>query len=260
VSARTRTRSAGRVSALFIKPDRGEPMEPVDAGTARRGSGLVGDCHAKPLGPRQVLVVREEELEDLDVAPWQVRANIALRGLSAPDLESGRVLRFERGPQVRITHECEVCKVLRKYVRPEVFASLPGRRGSLGVIVRGGQIEPGDRVSMSRVCYPEVPERIYDRLAWVLARVPRGRVVTYDTLIDLVGASRPYFRVLPTYLKRAHANRLPAHRVLTSAGELTGRIPAQKRSLRAEGVCFDATGHLRDPARRWYGRDLYLSR
>jgi alkylated DNA nucleotide flippase Atl1 len=260
MSARTRTRPAGRVSALFIKPERGEPMEPVEAGRARRGSGLIGDCHAKPLGPRQVLVVREEELEDLDVAPWQVRANIALRGLGARDLASGRVLRFERGPQVRITHECEVCKVLRKYVRPEVFANLPGRRGSLGVIIRGGQIEPGDRVGISRVRYPEVPERIYDRLAWVLARVPRGRVVMYDTLIELVGASRPYFRVLPTYVKRAHANRLPAHRVLTSAAALTGRIPGQENSLRREGVNFDATGHLQDPGLRWEGKDLYLRR
>jgi alkylated DNA nucleotide flippase Atl1 len=257
---RSQGRRTGVVSGLFIKPARRQPMEPRMSGRLRRRSGIVGDCHAKPLGPRQVLVLREEEIEDLGLSAWQVRGNIAIRGLFESDVASGRVLRFAGGPQVRITHECEVCEVLRKYVPADVFTRLPGRRGSLGVIIRGGRIGLGDRVAISRIRYPEVPERIYDRLAWVVERIPPGRVVTYDTLIELVGASRPYFRVLPTYVRRASAESAPAHRVLTSAGRLAEHGPDQRRRLAAEGVYFDADGHLSDPTHRWQGQDLYLNR
>jgi MOSC domain-containing protein YiiM len=132
------------VAALFIKPARHEPMAAATETTARRRHGLVGDCHARPLGPRQVLIVRAEALDEVGLAPRQVRANIATRGLPEDGLRSGVLLRIGGSVQVRITHECEVCHVLRRYVDGSVFADLAGRRGSLGVIVRGGQIAIGD--------------------------------------------------------------------------------------------------------------------
>lgn len=241
-----------RVSGLFIKPARGEAMRAVPRVQAD-AHGFVGDCHAHPLGPRQVLVVRQEDLDTLGLAVWQVRANIAIVGATNQTLRSGSVLRLGAGAQVRVTHECEVCRVLRRYMPGELFASMPGRRGWLGVFVRGGAIEIGDPVRADADQYPAVPDGIYDRLAWVLARVPAGSVVTYDVLLALVGASRPYFRVLPTYLRRAHAAGLPVHRVLTSAGEPTGVIAGQVEALGDEGV-DDLAGH------RWDARRLYLER
>ena len=239
-----------RVTGVFIKPARGEPMREVERGEAT-AHGLVGDCHAHPLGPRQVLVVRQEDLEDLGLAVWQVRANVAIVGASEETLRSGTVLRIGASAEVRVTHECEVCRVLRRYVPGELFGALPGRRGWLGVFVRPGEIAVGDPVRADVARYPAVPDRIYDRLAWVLARVPRGRVVTYDALLTLVGASRPYFRVLPTYLRRAHQAGLPVHRVLTSAGEPTGVVAQQLEALAAEGV-HDLPEH------RWDARRLYI--
>ena len=249
----------GVVAALFIKPERHEPMEPVHDAGVRARHGLIGDCHAQPLGPRQLLIVREESLADLGVAAWQVRANIATRGLAEADLDSGAVLRVGEDVRIRITHVCEVCKVLRQYVAPDVFRSLPGRRGSLGVFVSGGTIALGDPVLAEPERYPVVPERVYERLAWVVERIPRGRILTYDMLLTLVGATKQDFRVLPTYLKRAAATGLPAHRVLTTAGEVTRHLPSQRRALLAEGVELDEHGRLLDGALLWDARRLYLA-
>jgi alkylated DNA nucleotide flippase Atl1 len=161
--------------------------------------------------------------------------------------------------RIRITHECEVCKVLRRYVDPDTFRNLPGRRGSLGVFLRGGRLAPGDPIVASEPTYPEVPDAIYERVAWVVERVPAGKVVTYDRLLTLVGAQRAFFRVLPTYLKRAAATGLPAHRVLTSAGTLTGHVPAQREHLEAEGVELRESGEVGLDAAQWNAEMLYLS-
>ena len=228
------------------------------AATARHG--LIGDCHANPLGPRQALVVRQEDLDRHQLAIWQVRANIAVRGLGVEDLASGNVLEIGVGTQVRVTHECEVCKILRQYVPGETFKSLPGQRGSLGVFVTGGAMNVGDAVEVRVAEYPHVPDGIYDRLAWLLARVPSGRVVTYATLLQLIGAARPYSRVLPTYLRRAAGVGLPAHRVLTSSSSLTGHIAEQASLLSAEDVAVDPSGALVDGAHLWDASGVYFAR
>jgi alkylated DNA nucleotide flippase Atl1 len=247
------------VTALMTKPARHEPMERRNSVSIAARHGLVGDCHAHPLGPRQVLVVRQEDLDRHGLAIWQVRANVAVRGLSVEGLASGNVLKIGARTRVRVTHECEVCKILRRYVPGETFKNLPGQRGSLGVFLTGGEIAVGDAVAVSAGLYPEVPERIYDRLAWLVAQIPIGDVVTYATLLQLIGAARPYSRVLPTYLRRAVGAGLPAHRVLTSASTVTGHIDAQASLLAAEGVPLNDSGALIDSGRLWDASDVYFA-
>ena len=235
-------------------------MQPHQTVAATARHGLIGDCHANQLGPRQALVVRQEDLDRHQLAIWQVRANIAVRGLGVDDLASGNVLEIGAGTQVRVTHECEVCKILRQYVPGETFKKLPGQRGSLGVFVTGGAMNVGDEVAVRASEYPPVPDGIYDRFAWLLARIPSGRVVTYSTLLQLIGAARPYSRVLPTYLRRAAGVGLPAHRVLTSSSGLTGHLADQAPLLTAEGVAINATGALVDSAHLWDARGVYFAR
>lgn len=248
----------GVVTDLFIKPVRHEPMAAADHAAARARHGFVGDCHAQPLGPRQALIVRQESLDDLGVEPWQVRANLATRGLAESALRSGTVLRVGDEVLLRITHECEVCKILRRYVSAETYRHLPGRRGSLAVFIRGGSVSVGDPISPTDERYPEVPERIYDRFAWVIGRIPRGRVVTYEQLLTIVGASKPFFRVMPAYLKRADAAGLPAHRVLNTAGHVSGHLPKQRDRLRAEGVAVDDAGRVDAASAGWHAASLYV--
>lgn len=224
------------------------------------GHGLAGDCHAQPVGPRQVLIVRQEDLEEVGLEAWQVRANIAVRGLSPAALHSGAVLHVREGARLRITHECEVCKILRRYVGDETVKRLPGRRGSLGVILSSGCISLGDVVLVGPERFPGVPERLGDRVAWVVARIPRGRVLTYDVLLQVVGASRAHARVLPRWLKHAHAAALPAHRVLDSRRGVSGHIEGQREALIREGVQIAASGLLLDDSRIWKADSLYARR
>jgi len=249
--------SRARVTAVLVKPARGEPMRSLDRAEVRAAHGLVSDCHAQPLGPRQVLLVLQEDVETLRLQPEQVRANVAVAGLARSDLASGVEVGLGSQVRVRVTHECEVCGQLRRYVRGESSRSLPGRRGWLGVVLAGGKLGVGDPVRVCPDRHPAVPNGIYDRLAWVVARIPRGRVLTYDVLLTLVGASRPYCRVLPRYLHRADAAGLPAHRVLTTAGAPTGAVGDQARRLALEGV-LDVGAALADC--RWDPRHLYLER
>jgi alkylated DNA nucleotide flippase Atl1 len=250
--------NVGRVTGLLVKPVHHEPMVERSRLDAAAREGLVGDCHAHPLGPRQILVVRDEALAELGAAAWQVRANLVVAGLRDEDLVSGSVLTVGASARIRITHECEICKVLREYVDRDTFRRLPGRRGSLGVILKGGEISLGDAVAVDRARYPTVPDAIGDRAAWVVARVPEGRTVTYDALIQLIGGKRAHFRVLPTYLRRAEAAGLPAHRVLTSARKVSGHIADQQDRLLREGVEFGPDGVLGDDRRLWSGGEIYV--
>lgn len=256
-----RTRALnGTVTALFVKPLRTAPMLAATNVEVIARRGLVGDCHAQPLGPRQVLLIRQEDLDEVGVEAWQVRANIAVRGLLPAALRSGAVLRVGERARLRITHECEVCKVLRRYVGDEMFKRLPGRRGLLAVILNSGCVALGDGVLVGPERFPGVPERLGDRVAWVVARIPRGRVITYDVLLQLVGASRAHARVLPRWLKQADAATLPAHRVLDSRRGVPGHIEGQRDALIREGVRIAASGLLLDDSRIWKADGLYARR
>jgi alkylated DNA nucleotide flippase Atl1 len=243
---------------VLLKPAPGADPHEVGVAHAEGGRGLAGDCQARPLGPRQVLVVREEDLEFLGASAAALGANIVVRGLPGEALGSGRVLSFGEGAaEIRITHECEVCAVLARRVSAAAFAQMAGRRGALAVVLRGGPIAVGATARSGAARYPEVPERTGDRVAWVVARIPPGRVVTYDRLLALVGAGRSFFRVLPTYLRRADAAGLPAHRVLTSAGRPTGHLPSQEERLAREGITLEPGGQAGGPSAQWDARALY---
>ena len=227
--------TAGVATLLLRKPALKAPMRTEPRLTLEARTGITGDCHAHPLGPRQVLVVREEALDELGVEAAALRANLVVRGIPQDSMRSGRVLTFPSGARIRLTHACETCSALREHIDREAFRSLPGRRGMLGVVLHGGGIDEGDRVAIDPgERYPMVPDTVGERVAWALARVPVGRTITYRALIELVGGTRAHFRALPAHLRRADASGLPAHRVLTSSGELTGHVADQAARLRAE--------------------------
>lgn len=254
------SRSAGHVTGLLIKPVAHQPMDARQSVDAIAHLGLNGDCHAQPLGPRQVLVVRQEALIELRASAWQVRANLVVAGLPGDALQSGSVLLIGERARIRVTHECEICSVLRQYLDRDTYRRLPGRRGALGVFLDSGPVRLGDTVKVDGDRWPSVPDRIGDRASWVIARIPFGRALTYDRLITLIGGKRAHFRVLPTYIRRASDAGLPGHRVLTSAKSVTPHIPGQADLLAREGVAIDADGKLGDVGALWDGANIYRRR
>jgi methylated-DNA-[protein]-cysteine S-methyltransferase len=91
-----------------------------------------------------------------------------------------------------------------------------------------------------------------------LCEIPRGYVTTYGALADRIGCRSPQ-AVGGALRKNPYAPRVPCHRVVAadlSIGGFQGKTqgPAIKRKialLRSEGIPFDATGKIKDPAFLW---------
>jgi len=90
------------------------------------------------------------------------------------------------------------------------------------------------------------PQRVYA----IVARVPRGRVITYGAIAQLLGDPRNARQV--GWAMAATPRRtppIPAHRVINARGELSGGpsfggYDIQRKMLEAEGVVFMEDGRV----------------
>tara|TARA_Y100000588_G_scaffold282130_1_gene299244 strand:- start:24 stop:371 length:348 start_codon:yes stop_codon:yes gene_type:complete len=76
----------------------------------------------------------------------------------------------------------------------------------------------------------------FDRFLWVVKQIPKGKVITYTKLIEVLGVSPAYYRVLPSYIRRPESSAHPVHRVVDSRGNLVQYIEAQQVRLEDEGI------------------------
>ena len=80
-------------------------------------------------------------------------------------------------------------------------------------------------------------ERLYE----LLTAIPRGKVVTYGTLAEMMG-NRGFARAVGNALhKNPDGEKYPCYKVVNAKGELApafvfGGIEEQKRRLEAEGI------------------------
>jgi methylated-DNA-[protein]-cysteine S-methyltransferase len=77
-----------------------------------------------------------------------------------------------------------------------------------------------------------------------LNRIPRGKVITYQSLAKLVGRPKAVRAVANAVGKNPHAPKVPCHRVVRSDGTLGGYsspkgLPEKVRLLLREGVKID---------------------
>ena len=225
----------GRVASLFLKLEKASPLsKPRDETlTLRARFGIEGDVNAGRVGPRQVLLTSLETLHKFKLQPGDLRENIVVAGLPLDDLPSGSVLQLGASATVRLTYHCEVCKYLGT-LGIEPIASLENQRGFLAVVLIGGAVRTGDPVEVLPVRFDPVPDRPFDRFLWVVKQIPFGKVITYKQILDVLGVARSYYRVLPTYMKRAQG--YPLHRILDSKCCLIPHVNGQRALLEREGV------------------------
>jgi methylated-DNA-protein-cysteine methyltransferase related protein len=96
---------------------------------------------------------------------------------------------------------------------------------------------------------------IYDRIYQVAEQVPRGMVTTYGDVAAIVGGgcdARTVGQAL-NEMPPERAGVLPWQRVINREGGISTRGPLQRELLEAEGVEFDARGHVIMARFRWEG-------
>lgn len=148
---------------------------PADAVTLLAGLGVAGDAHAgltvqhrsrvaaDPTQPnlRQVHLMHAELFEELreqefDVRPGQLGENITTRGLDLLSLGRGTLLRIGATAVVEVTGLRNPCAqidgfmpgLLKAVVHRGADGSLVRKAGIMGVVTTGGEIAPGDLITV----------------------------------------------------------------------------------------------------------------
>ena len=118
------------------------PLVAVDRVSAIEEQGLDGDRHARPRGRRQVLLIEQETLEQLGLAPGDVREQVTVRGIALDRLVFGARLRVG-GAVLEVAGPCHPCERMDE-IRPGLQDALAGRRGRFVRVVVAGSFAVGD--------------------------------------------------------------------------------------------------------------------
>ncbi|MEH2155013.1 MGMT family protein [Nostoc sp.] len=219
---------------LFSKVKVGSPMVELNTLNLKLNHGIEGDINAEPISPRQVLIVRYEDIANLSIQPGELRENIVIQGREIDKFIPGSLLHFESGAAIRLTFYCEPCKRIAHLV--ESLKSIQGKRGILGVVIKSGKIKVGSNFQFQANKFPALSEIPYKRFLNFIIKIPSGKVVTYKQIIKGIGVDNSYLRAIPIYLKKTSAADYPLHRILDSKGYLISHVSQQKNKLEMEGV------------------------
>jgi alkylated DNA nucleotide flippase Atl1 len=234
--------SIGVVSKLFCRVAKDLPSIGMEQLVLKSGIGIESDIHASTISPRQILLVRYEDLSKgslgsgpiEDIQPGQLGENMVVTGIAANEFVPGAMLQFTGGAAIRLTFYCEPCKKIANLVWS--IKDIEQRRGILGVVLQSGILTTDQSFTIQPGVFEALSEIPYQRFLDLLAQVPVGKVVTYFSVLAGMGVDRGYLRALPGYLRKAVAAGYPAHRVLDSKGYLTPHVDDQADRLLIEGI------------------------
>jgi alkylated DNA nucleotide flippase Atl1 len=224
----------GSILHLFIKYKQGSELRQVDELSLKEGYGIAEDINANPISPRQVLVVRHEDIIELAISAGELRENIVIAGITSDNFSSGSLITFDGGAAIRLTFHCEPCKRIAHLV--DSLKTLQYKRGMLGVIIKSGLIRVGNNFQIQPAQFPVLSENPYERFLDFIVKVPPGKIVTYKHILTAIGVDKSYMRAIPTYLKKTSADNYPIHRILDSQGYLIKYAANQKSKLESESI------------------------
>lgn len=142
--------NGARLEAIWLKPAKMGPMEPVAAARLVAGQGLEGN--AERGGYRQVTLLDADAWEaatrevGVEVSPDARRANLLVRGVDLHDT-ANRVLRIA-GCRIRIRGETLPCERMDEAAPGLKAALAPAwRGGAYGMVLDGGPLALGDAVA-----------------------------------------------------------------------------------------------------------------
>lgn len=155
---------------MYVALSAGRPVRAVESATAVAGQGLLGDRYQTGSGewsydPRlydDVTLIATEALtaarfeRGVDLAAGASRRNVETRGVDL-DALVGRV--FQVGQVVlRGERACEPCRYLDRVTGQDAKAALLGRGGLRATVLVGGQLQVGDRITVSSQVAQALPE------------------------------------------------------------------------------------------------------
>ncbi len=120
-------------------------MKPVDPAVLVADHGLEGCRHAKAKSRRQVLLIEQETLEVLRLAPGTVKENITTQGIDLTSLPVETRVFLGDEVELRITGPCHPCGYMDE-IRDGLQEELRGRRGVLAWVKKGGRVRVGDPI------------------------------------------------------------------------------------------------------------------
>ena len=135
----------GTVVSLQVCVGHRQPMDFKEMVMAVTGRGLQGDRHANPRSRRQVLLMEQEVLDELDLTPGAVRENVTISGLPIHQLAQGQIIGIGDEVRLDVTGLCEPCERMDE-IRSGLRQAITGRRGVLTRVVQGGALRVGDGV------------------------------------------------------------------------------------------------------------------
>lgn len=136
----------GMVTALHLNVGHRVPLKDILRARFIAEQGIEGDRHSTAMPERrdyQVLVMDQETLAMLGLAPGDVRENVTTKGLNLTGMLPGQKLALGREIILRLSKPCAPCSRMDE-LRPGLQQELEGRRGMLAVVERGGTVAVGD--------------------------------------------------------------------------------------------------------------------
>jgi hypothetical protein len=161
------TTSTGSIVSLFVKSKHGSPMTEQRELSLKTGFGIERDVNANSISPRQILIVRHEDLLDLSINPGELRENVIISGINFDRFTPGSMLKFDGGAAIRLTFYCEPCKRIAHLVKS--FKSIEKKRGILGVVIADGLLKSGTKFDLKVNMFPALSEIPYERLPFKIS-------------------------------------------------------------------------------------------
>ena len=157
----------GRVEAIFLRPQRGQPTIAVPAAVALVGRGLEGDRTAARVPTqaeghkRQVSLIQAEHLPLIGawlgraaVDAADLRRNLVISGLNLLAARSpwaGEPLHLHLGDEVvlELSGPCDPCSKMEAVLGRGGYNAMRGHGGMTARVQRGGSLRVGDAVRVT---------------------------------------------------------------------------------------------------------------
>ncbi|MFX1679161.1 hypothetical protein PV762_07995 [Mitsuaria sp. CC2] len=223
----------GKVTGLFVRGPRDSCARPQSSLQLIKHLGAVGDRHASPRSPRQLLIAGQPAYERLNLPSNTLRENL-LVDVPTDDLNSGDLLAIGPDVVLWLTFQCEPCSRLERR-SPGLLRSMGSSRGVLARVVRGGTLTRGDQMRYARSAIPAMSEKWQARVIRVLHAVPPDCCISYRQLAEFAGVATGYCRAFPRLL-----STLPSD----IASRAQSGLPPNRSSSWEGAELFDVAAHL----------------